>query len=67
MKLGEFLKVIGGEIVRVERGGSGLYLYEADKNAIRANREDLLDREIYMVEPFSKNKFIVQLAITKEK
>ena len=62
MVLEDFLKVIGGEIVRLERGGNGIYLYEADKNAIRAYRADLLDREIYMVEPMTKNKFKVQLS-----
>lgn len=66
MVLEDFLKVIGGEMVRIERDGSGLFLYDADKNAIRAYRADLLDREICMIEPLSKNWFRVQLAITKE-
>ena len=66
MVLEDFLKVIGGEMVRVERGGVNLYLYEADKNAIRQYRPDLLDREIYMIEPFSKNKFVVKLHIKKD-
>lgn len=61
MTLGEFLKVVADEMIQVENGCKGLVLYEADKNAIRMNKPELLDREIYLVEPRTKRSFIVNL------
>ena len=67
MVLEDFLKVIGGEIVRVENGCKGIVLYDGDKNAIRAYRPQLLDREIYLIEHVNGTvKFIVHLQYIKE-
>lgn len=63
MTLSQFLKVIGGEYVRVERGCRGEIIYEADKNAIRQNKPELLDETIYLVEPNGSNRFIVHLDV----
>lgn len=59
MTLREFLTVIGGEMVGLKNRPVEPTYYEADKNAIRAYREEDLDREIYMVEAVGKNKFVV--------
>ena len=59
MTLREFLTVIAGEMVGLKNRYSEPVYYEADKNAIRAYREEDLDREIYQIEPNGKNKFIV--------
>lgn len=59
MKMKEFLNVIGGELVRVIDGGKEVY--DADKNAWRANRSDLLDREIYNVRPCGVSRFEIRL------
>ena len=61
MKFSEFLKVIGGEIVLVHLGNINNIECEADKNAIRSYREDLLDREITLVGIKGKNTFEVLL------
>ena len=67
MVLEDFLKVIGGETVRVENGCKGIVLYDGDKNAIRMYKDELLAREIYLVEPLTKNKFAVYLQYIEEK
>lgn len=59
MKLGEFLNVIGGEYLKVSEGNVFNVVYEADKNAIREYKPELLDREIYKVHPISKVRFEV--------
>lgn len=59
MILREFLTVIAGEMVGLKNRSSEPVYYEADKNAIRAYREEDLDREIYKVEAVGKNKFVV--------
>ena len=61
MKFSEFLNLIGGEFVLVHLGNVNNNEYEADKNAIRAYREDLLDRELINVSIATKNKFEVLL------
>lgn len=61
MKFSEFLNLIGGEFVLVHLGNVHNNEYEADKNAIRAYREDLLDRELINVGIVTKNKFEVLL------
>lgn len=66
MTLGEFLKVVADEMIQVESGCKGLVLYEADKNAIRMYKPELLDREVYMVEPRTKRSFIVHLTYIEE-
>ena len=66
MILGEFLKVVADEMIQVENGCKGLVLYEADKNAIRMYKPELLDREVYMVEPRTKRSFIVHLTYIEE-
>ncbi len=62
MILEQFLKVIGSEIIRVERGDRGDIIYEADKNAIRMNKPELLTEIIYSIEP-KGSKFIVHLEV----
>lgn len=62
MILEQFLKVIGAEIIRVERGDRGDIIYEADKNAIRMNKPELLTETIYSIEP-KGYKFIVHLEV----
>lgn len=59
MTLREFLTVIAGEMVGLKNRVAEPVYYEADKNAIRAYREEDLDREIYKIEVGGKNKFIV--------
>ena len=59
MTLGEFLDVIGGEYVKVSEGNIFNVIYEADKNAIRLNMPELLDRKIYRIHPVSKVRFEV--------
>ena len=66
MVLEDFLKVVGGEVVRVENGCKGIVLYEGDKNAIRMYKAELLNREIHLVEPLNKNKFAVYLRYIEE-
>ena len=66
MVLEDFLKVIGGETVRVENGCKDIVLYDGDKNAIRMYKPELLNREIHLVEPVTKNKFAVYLQYIKE-
>lgn len=61
MKFNEFLDVIGGEMVLVLLGNINNIECEADKNAIRANRKDLLNREVVNVGIATKNKFEVLL------
>lgn len=59
MTLGEFLDVIGGEYVRVSEENIFKVIYEADKNAIRMNMPELLDRKVYRINPVSKVRFEV--------
>ena len=67
MVLGEFLDVIGGELINIENGCKGEILYGGDKNAIRAYRPQYLCRDIYLVEPANGTvKFIVHLKYIKE-
>lgn len=59
MTLGDFLNVIGGEYVRISEGSFLHVIYDADKNAIRAYKPELLDREVCDITPFSKTTFEV--------
>lgn len=63
MTLDQFLKVIGGEYVKVERGCRNDVIYEADKNAIRMYKPELLTQNIYLVELNGSNRFIVHLEV----
>lgn len=59
MTLGQFLGIVGSEYIRIAEGNIYNVIYEADKNAIRANKTELLGREVYIVHPAGKNKFEV--------
>ena len=59
MTLEAFLTVIAGEIVEIVDNRQTIYA--ADKNAIRANKAELLQREIYRVEPHGLTAFTVYL------
>ena len=61
MTLGEFLKVVGGEYVKVYDGNVNRVACDADKNAIRMHNADLLDREVNNVGIVSKTRFEVLL------
>lgn len=62
MTLETFLGCIGGETVKVTNK-RGVFLYDGDKNAIKAYHNGILDKDICMVEPLSKTKFGVRLNI----
>lgn len=59
MTLEQFLTVIAGELVEVVVNRA--VVYDADKNAIRAYKKELLDREVYRVEPTGLTHFTVYL------
>ena len=59
MTLEAFLTVIAGELVEIVDNRKVVYV--ADKNAIRAYKKELLDREIYRIEPTGLTKFTVYL------
>lgn len=59
MTLEAFLTVIAGEMVEIVDNRQTVY--EADKNAIRAYHPELLDREIYRIEPTGLTHFTVYL------
>lgn len=59
MTLEAFLTVIAGETVEVRDRQQ--FLYDADKNAIRAYHPELLDREIRLIEPTGLTHFTVYL------
>ena len=65
MILEAFLAIVAGTMLSVENGCRGEVLYEGDKNAIRMNKSELLQREIYFVEPAGKNKMIVHLELLR--
>ena len=59
MTLEAFLTIIAGEMVEIVDNRQ--VVYEADKNAIHAYKKELLNREIYKVEPTGLTKFTVYL------
>ena len=61
MTLEAFLTIVAGIMLRIENGCANEVLYEGDKNAIRMHAPELLQREIYFVEPVTKNKIAVHL------
>ena len=63
MTLEALLTIVAGVMLRVENGCRDEVLYEGDKNAIRMHTPELLDREIYFIEPVTKNKIIVHLHV----
>ena len=65
MTLEAFLTIVAGVILRVENGCRDDVLFEGDKNAIRMYKPELLQREIYFVEPVGKNKIAVYLHVKK--
>lgn len=65
MTLEAFLTIVAGTILRVENGCRNEVLYEGDKNAIRMYAPELLQREIYFVEPLTKNKVAVHLEFAR--
>lgn len=59
MTLGDFLTVVAGECIALKNRPVDPIYYEGDKNAIRMNRAEDLDKEIYLIEARGKNKFTV--------
>jgi hypothetical protein len=59
MTLGEFLKVTGGEYVKVLVGNVNILAIDGDKNAIRMYKPELLEREVCNVGIATKNRFEV--------
>lgn len=67
MTLEAFLTIVAGVVLKVENGCRDEVLYEGDKNAIRMYAPELLQREIYFVEPAGKNKMVVHLGLVRGK
>ena len=65
MTLEALLTIVAGVMLRVENGCRNDVLYEGDKNAIRMHAPELLDREIYFIEPITANKIAVHLEIRR--
>lgn len=59
MRLEQFLDLIAGELVEVVERNT--FVYEADKNAIRKYKPELLDREVYRIEPSGLTRLTVYI------
>ena len=64
MTLNDFLKLICGDYVKVT-DIAGKFIYDGDKNAIRAYHKELLDEDIHMIVALRKEQFEVRLNMIK--